>query len=109
MAFAEKSSNGVLNGATAVDVVAAPGSAHTFVVRNVSVKNSDTVSHTFTLLYNDNATLRELPSFILGAGEAAEYSTVQALDATTRSLQIKMEGAHTTTAPSFVATYGDVS
>lgn len=109
MAFAEKNSNGVFNGATAVDVVGVPGSATTRVIRNVSVYNADTVAHTFTLIYNDNATLRNLPPFVLDAGAGAEYDTIQVLDATTKKLQGKIEGAHTTTAPSFVATYGEVT
>lgn len=109
MAFAEKSSDGVFNGATAVDVVAAPGAAITRVIRNVSIYNADTVAHTFTLLYNNNATLRTLPPFTLNAGEGAEYDTIQVLDTTLKKLQAKIEGAHTTTAPSFVATFGEVS
>ena len=107
--FAEKSSDGVFAGATPVDVVGVPGAATTRVIRNVSVYNADTVVHTFTLLYNNNATLRTLPPFVLQAGEGAEYDTIQVLDATTKKLQGKIEGAHTTTAPSFVATFGEVT
>lgn len=109
MTFAEKNANGVLNGATAVDVVGVPASMVTRVIRNVSIYNADTVAHTFTLIYNDNATLRNLPPFVLAAGEGADYDTIQVLDATMKKLQAKIEGAHTTTAPSFVATYGEVS
>jgi hypothetical protein len=109
MALAEKNQNGVLNGGTAVDVVSVPGSSVTRVIRNVSVVNVDSVAQTFTLIYNDNATLRTLAIFTLAAGESAEYDTVQVLDATTKKLQAKLSGAHTTTAPSFVATFAEVT
>lgn len=109
MAFAEKSNDGLFNGATAVDVVGVPGAAITRVIRNVSIYNADTVAHTFTLLYNNNGTLRALPPFVLNAGEGAEYDTIQVLDATTKKLQAKIEGAHTTTAPTFVATFAEAS
>lgn len=109
MTFAEKSADGVLNGSTAVDVVGVPGSGVTRVIRNVSLYNADTVAHTFTLIYNNNGTLRNLPPFVLDAGAGADYDTIQVLDATTKKLQVKIEGAHTTTAPSFVATYGEVT
>jgi hypothetical protein len=109
MTFAEKNATGVFTGSTAVDVVPVPASAHTSVIRNVSVFNADTVAHTFTLIFNDNASLRNLPPFVLDAGAGADYDTVQVLDATTKKLQAKIEGAHTTTAPTFVANWGDVS
>ena len=109
MAFAEKNLTGVFNGATAVDIVPVPGSSITAVIRNVTIYNADTVTHTFTLIYNDNASLRNLPSFVLNAGESADYDTVQVLDATTKKLQGKIEGAHTSVAPTFVANYGNVS
>lgn len=109
MALAEKNANGVFNGATQVDIVPVPASLHTNVLRNVSIVNLDTVSHTFTLSYYDAGTLRPLPSFVLAAGEGAEYDTVQSFDTITKKLQGKIEGAHTTTAPDFVATYADVS
>lgn len=109
MVFAEKSNDGLLNGTTAVDVVGVPGSAITRVIRNVTIFNADTVAHTFTPLYNNNGTLRTLVPFSLNAGEGADYDTVQVLDAITKKLQMKIEAAHTTTAPSFVATFGEVS
>lgn len=109
MAFAEKSADGVFNGTTAVDIVPVPASAHTLVVRNITVHNADTVAATVTLYYNNNSTLRKLAKIPLDPDATFVYEVVQALDATTKKIQGVLGGAHTTTAPSFVATYGDVS
>lgn len=109
MAFAEKSSDGVFNGVTVVDIVPVPASAHTHVVRNVIVHNPDTVQATVTLYYNNNGTLRKLVKQALDPDATLNYEIVTVLDATTKKIQGVLSGAHTTTAPSFVASYGDVS
>jgi hypothetical protein len=109
MAFAEKSADGVFNGTTAVDIVPVPASAHTLVVRSVSVHNADTVAATVTLYYNNNGTLRKLVKQALDPDATLVYEVIQALDATTKKIQGVLAGAHTSTAPTFVATYGDVS
>jgi len=109
MAFAEKSADGVFNGSTAVDIVPVPASAHTHVVRNVTVHNADTVAATVTLYYNNNGTLRKIAKLALDPDATLAYEVIQVLDATTKKIQGVLGGAHTTTAPSFVASYGDVS
>lgn len=109
MAFAEKSSDGVFNGTTPVDIVASPGSAHTFVVRSVTVHNADTVAAVVTLSYYNSAALRKLTKVTLDPDATFIYEVVQALDGTAKKIQGVLGAAHTTTAPSFVATYADVS
>lgn len=109
MPFAEKSNDGAFNGTTAVDVVPVPASAHTLVVRSITVHNTDTVAATVTLNYNNNGTLRRLHKQVLEPDATLVYEVIQVLDATTKKIQGVLAGAHTTNAPVFVATYGDVS
>ena len=109
MTFAEKSVDGVLNGTTVVDIVPVPASLHTSVVRNVTVHNPDTVACTVTLYLNNNATLRKLVKQTLAPDQSLVYEVIQVLDATTKKIQAVLGAAHTTTAPSFVANFGDVS
>lgn len=109
MTFAEKSSNGAFNGATYVDVVAVPGASTTRVIRNVVVYNGDTVAHVFELSYDDNGTVRVLFKQSIDAGATFDFDSIMVLDATTRKLKARIEGAHTTTAPNFVANYGEVT
>ncbi len=82
MAFAEKSSDGVFNGTTPVDIVPAPGSAHTFVVRSVTVHNADTVNAVITLSYYSGGSLRKLTKTTLVPDATMIYEVVQALDGT---------------------------
>lgn len=109
MAFAEKSSDGVFNGTTAVDVCPFPGSGHTFIIRSVTLHNADTVACTATLNYYSGGNLRTLMKVQLDAGATMVYEVVQACDAMTKKLQGVLLSAHTTTAPTFVTTYADVS
>lgn len=54
--FVEGATPTNLNGTTAVDIVAAPGASTRRLVRNITICNVDTVSHTITVRYNDNGT-----------------------------------------------------
>ena len=109
MAFAEKANDGVFTGATAVDLVPVPISAHTFVMRNLVLHNADTVAATFIISYNNNGTLRRMYKITLDPDATATLEVVAVLDATTKKVQGALAAAHTTTAPTFVAAYGDVS
>jgi hypothetical protein len=106
MAFTPGNSNGVLNGSTPVDVVAAPGASTQRLVRVIRFYNADTVSQTITVRLNDNGTGRDLRNFTLAAGESAEFEH-EVLDATTKKMQALMGGAHTTTAPVYSAVWAD--
>lgn len=109
MTFAEKSVDGVFSGSTTIDIVPVPVAAHTSVVRNVTIHNPDTVAVTVTLYYNNNGTLRKLVKQSLSPDQSLIFEVIQVLDATTKKIQGVLGGAHTTTPPSFVASYGDVS
>ena len=111
MAFQEKGAHGVGNGTTAVDVVPAPASAHTFVVRNVVVANKDTAAITVTLNLFDSAgpSTRRLVKQTLAVDQTLLFESLVVLDATTKKIQMVMSGAPATTQPDFNAAYGDVS
>ena len=111
MTFAEKNAHGVTNSTTAVDVVGPPGSAHTFVVRNIIVQNRDTVAATVILQLVDSTgpTTTRLHKQTLDPDATLAYEVVVVLDGTTKKLQIVLAGAVTTTQLDFTAAYGDVS
>lgn len=68
--FAPGSSNGTLNGTTAVDVVAAPAASTYRQIKALSITNLDSVTNTITVRYNDNGTSRK----IIVASIATGYS-----------------------------------
>lgn len=109
MSFTEKTSNGAFNNTTPVDVVAAPGASTRRVVRNITVKNKDTASVTVTLRYNDNGTIRELPTVVLLTGESVVYDDVLVLDAATKKIDGLLGGAVASAQPTFVCTFADIA
>jgi hypothetical protein len=95
---------GPLNGATAVTALAAPAAAKQRVIPNngAGVFNVDTVAHDFTFQKNKAGTLTPLYTLLaVAAGQQAILPKRVVLDATDESLEVFMEGAHTTTAPRF--------
>src|SRR5438132_245085 len=108
MTFAEKSNEGALNGSTAVDIVAVPGSGVTRVVRQINVFNRDTAAVTLTLIY-DNGTARTIDKQTLQPDESYIYDGVLVLDATTKKVTAKLAGAPATTQPDFVASYAEIA
>src|SRR4051812_513038 len=62
------------NGTTAVDAVGVPGASTQRRIQRVSVYNADTVQHTVSFIYNDNATLRLLAKLTISPGETADFS-----------------------------------
>lgn len=111
MAFAEKNAHTVANGVTAVDVVAAPISAHTYVVRNVIVNNRDTVAHVVIVQLVDSVgpTTTRLLRQSIDPDATLVFESIVVLDATTKKLQVVLGEAMTTTQPDINAAYGDVS
>lgn len=109
MAFNEKTSDGVFNGTTAVDLVAAPAASTRRVLRSIYVHNNDTVAATVTLRLNNNGSPRVIARAQLQPNEALEFTRITVLDATTKKIDGVLAGAHTTTAPSFVCTFADVT
>ena len=111
MTFAEKNAHGVTNGTTEVDVVGPPGSAHTFVVRNIVVHNRDTVQATVILQLVDSAggTTTRLHKQTLDPDATLLFEAIVVLDATTKKIQVVLAGAITTNQLDVTAAYGDVS
>lgn len=70
---APKANDGVTNNATAVTMVAAPGSSLVREVFRVSIYNADTVSQTVTVQINDNGTKRIIVSQPLAVGYTLAY------------------------------------
>ena len=91
-----------LNGATPVTLVAAPtGTNKRGIDKDAAgIHNLDSVSHTFTFQKNKAATITVIWKVTgVAAGGAAIMPKKVVLDATDESLEVVMEGAHTTTAP----------
>lgn len=59
------STDGVTNGTTAVEVLAAPASGHTRQVLTLTVPNEDTAIASLILQYNNNGTRRKIGKFSL--------------------------------------------
>lgn len=109
MAFLEKGHEGVMNGTTAVDVVAVPGGSTRRLVRNAHFCNRDTVAHTI-IVYKDKAgTAYELAREIVQPNEYWTFDKLIVLDATDEKVTAKLLAAHTTTAPSFDTAFADAS
>lgn len=109
MAFTEASSDGVFNGATHVDLVAAPAAATRRIVRSIYVHNNDTVAVTVTLFLNNNGTRRPIARAVLDPNEGYLFDRHVVLDATTKKIDGVLAGAVTSAQPSFVCTYADVA
>jgi hypothetical protein len=96
---------GNLNGATAVTALAAPGTANvqrTVPANGAGAYNADTVAHDFIWQKNKNSTITVLfKAATVAAGAHTLLGKKVVLDATDESLEVKLEGAHTTTAPTF--------
>lgn len=72
--FAPGASDGVTTGTTIATLVAAPTSGVQRQVKNFTVFNADTVTHTYTLKYNNSGTRRTLPPITLLTLESILYA-----------------------------------
>lgn len=109
MAIDFGANDGQSNGTTAVTLVAAPTTGQR-VVRDICIHNRDTVSHTVTIIYlsgvNQRYRIRE--PLVAGASFTfGEKGEVIVLDATTKSLQFKLDAAHTTMPCDFSCGWAD--
>jgi hypothetical protein len=68
-AFTEGSTDGALNGTSAVTLVAAPTASTRRVVKSITIENKDTANVTITVSYNNNATLRTVAKVTLVPGD----------------------------------------
>lgn len=71
--LAPASSDGVTNGTTVVTMLAAPASSTQRKVFEITVYNADSVPHTYTIKYNDNATKRTVFMGAVQAGQTLTY------------------------------------
>src|SRR3990167_8568429 len=96
---------GSLNGATAVTVLDAPsavGYQRVLPNNGLSIYNADTVAHDFTFQKNKASTLYVFwKETAVPAGTHVVLPKRVVLDADDESLEVFMEGAHTTTAQKF--------
>lgn len=112
MAFAEKANDGVTNGATDVDLVAAPAAATKRLVRYMTVYNADTTEATILVEYEHAAnqrmmyrvTLQQYESWIFG-----EHGELLVLDDTDKSIVIHLTGVVTANELHFTTHYADVT
>jgi hypothetical protein len=68
-AFTEGSSDGALNGTSAVIVVSAPASSTRRLIKTIYISNLDTVANTIIVSYNDNSTLRQIAKVTLNVND----------------------------------------
>ena len=67
--FTEGATDGVLNGASQVTLVAAPAASTRRIIKTVYIENKDTAAVTITVTYNNNATLRTIAKVTLQVGD----------------------------------------
>ncbi len=85
--FVEGSSDGTLNGVTAVTAISAPASGERRIVREITVYNADSVSVTLTVQLNNGADVRVIEKKTLSSGgrwafsEAATSASSSGVDA----------------------------
>ena len=92
------------NGTSAVELEAGPSSGRK-AVENANGFNLDDADCTFVLQLDDNTVTRELGRTLVKAGQGAPLNGLPVvLTAATDSLEVKLLGAHTTTAPRARAT-----
>ena len=107
MAFTPGSQQGSLNGTTNVTVVSAPAASTQRQISQIVIFNADTVSHTIGVYYNDGV-VRQTHQELLTAGQTLTIGGF-VLDGTGDSIEADAAAAATTTAPTFVSTYADLS
>ena len=107
MAFTLGSAEGALNSTSFVTVVASPASGVTRQVSMIRVHNVDTVSHNFTVRFNN------------GTGYPIHYQTLAqneqfvisgfVLNGTSDLIEVAYETTPTTTQPNYSTSYADFS
>jgi hypothetical protein len=96
------------NGTTNVTAVAAPAASTQRQVSQVIIHNVDAVVATVNVYVNKNSTVRRTHRATLQVGESLIVGGF-VLDATDESVEVDLDAAHDTTAPTIVATFADVA
>jgi len=95
---------GNYNGATVVTALSAPAASKQRVVpaNGISSYNADSVAHDFTYQKNKGGTITIFwKDLAVAAGTHSVVAKKVVIDDTNESIEVKIEGAHTTTAPTF--------
>lgn len=107
--FTEQASDGVTNGATPVEMVAAPILDRRRIVRTLTVFNADTVAANVSLVYVSGGNRRRLKKQTgLAAGADLTFEGVIVLDADDKSIEVELDGAVTTNELEWTASYAEV-
>lgn len=107
MALTPGSADGVSNDTTDVTVVAAPAASTQRTVGVITVFNSDTASATVTVKYVNGASGRVVYEEAIPVGSTLEIDVPIILDTTSKSVEIVLAGAVTTTALDWTASWVD--
>jgi hypothetical protein len=78
--FTEGSTDGALNGASQVTLVAAPAASTRRIIKTIYIENKDTAAVTITVTYNNNGTLRTIAKVTLQVADT--WSTDGTTDST---------------------------
>jgi hypothetical protein len=107
--MADGSNDGTTNSTTAVTVIAAPAASTTRMIpaRSVSLYNADTVAMAGKFRLNNNGTFRVIKAFEIPVGETWVNDNYISLDATTKSIEIILDAAITTTQGDWVSKHRD--
>ena len=100
-------SDGTLNGATEVTLVAAPAASTVRVCKCVTIQNRDTATVTLTLRKVSGGGTRQLWSGTLAVGDTLIWDDPVMLADTSSSVRAVMSGAATTTNPDWTASWFD--
>jgi hypothetical protein len=85
--------DGTSNNTTAVNVTSAPAASTQRLVKNIIIRNADTAVATVTVIYNNNATLRNIIVVTLAAGDQLIYEDGQGWSCLDSSGNIKTSGS----------------
>jgi len=97
------------NGTSEVSLCAAPSSGQRKLIRNITVYNSDTVTHSFFIKVKDTATLYGVVKVTLLTGESWSSGNILVLDATDESIRTYLGEAITTNQVNYSFHYADVT
>ena len=107
MAFDLDSQEADTNGMTNVVAVSSPASGVKRQVSQVAVHNVDTVPATANIYYDNGSAVRRVARVTLNVGETLTVGGY-ILDSTSE-IEVDLDAAHTTTAPTIVSSFADYS
>lgn len=85
--------DGLSNNITAVNLVSSPAAATQRLVKNITLQNADTAAATVTIIYNNNATLRNVIIVTLAVGDQLIYEDGNGWSALDKNGNLKTSGS----------------